>query len=317
MDAGAIYRTPTICLYSGLFPVELVAEGGGEVVAGGMEDVDGEGGAAQADAGAGVEADGASVDAEAHVRGTAGGLEHEFGGVVEHERTHGQRVRGDGSDDPDGRGGLDDGAADAQIVGGGACGSGHEEAVDAVLGEHVAVDGGVDVDHAGGLVFQERNLVEGVGPQVEARSRHLYEAAAVGLEAPCGEGVGNAWEAVDAGGSEVAEAPGVDSGDGGAGGTYPGGRAQEGAVAADAHGKVGAEAGSIGLDAPHTAERRRNQGQQVMIQFGVHHHFVAGGIEPRHEFFQRAEMGILTPAAVNRYFHLCALRLYIINLPRC
>ena len=148
-------------------PHHFCAEGGEEAVAEWSDNLDGVWCFADGEANSVGIALAASVEGDEKGTAAAFDLEGDFSGVGENNGAHIERVGGDGSE-ADGFALRDnDGAANGEGVGGGACGSGNEQSVGLIGGEIFAVDGGVDGNHRGNVMLEDGNFVECVGSVAE------------------------------------------------------------------------------------------------------------------------------------------------------
>jgi len=105
---------------------------------------------------------GLAVESEEH--GFRGASEFDFdeGGVADDDGTVGESVRADGRDDERFDGGMNDGAASREGVGGGTGGRGDDEAVGAIADDEIVVDGEFEFDHACKSGFVDDGVVEDV-----------------------------------------------------------------------------------------------------------------------------------------------------------
>jgi hypothetical protein len=199
-------------------PAQLAAEDVEEAVGAGPEEMDAVFGTAAVDLVANVEFHGLlTIDGEEGV-GDAIHVDGDGGVAGNDDRANGQQMGTEGRNDEGVDRGHDDGAACGQIVGGGAGGSGDDDAVGAHGCNELLVDLDGEVGHTGDGSLGDGDVVEGV-PTAQSLTvaaqlgvHHVAHLDACAVGAPCLEGGVEVGER-DLG--EEAEGSKVDTEDGG------------------------------------------------------------------------------------------------------
>ena len=199
----------------------------------------------------------AAIDREAE-QGAVFAADLEFSFAVEDDRAIRERVRADGGQDEDRRGGIDERATGGEVVGRGAGGGGEDEAVRAVFVHTGAIGEHGEAAHAEDVARLDDEVVQRQG-EAAVGEADLEESALLDAEVAGEDGLERGADVFAGVGRKEAKLAAVDAEEGYAFERSGFGHAEEGAVAADYAARIGTLEGGA-ADRPAIRDREGHAG---------------------------------------------------------